>query len=81
MIDKNTYLRLKTEIKSLCRKNVVALADKVELNKEERELLLAFYDDDSKTSTCMKLHISDFYYKTHLKRIINKIHDYKNTFE
>lgn len=80
MIDKNTYLNLKREIKCLCRKNVVRLCDEVELNNEERELLMSFYDDDSRTSTCMKLNMSEKYYKTHLKIIFNKIYDYKNTF-
>lgn len=79
MIDKTTYLNLKKEIKRLCRKNVVKLCDEVELNDNERELLMSFYDDDSRTSTCIKLSISDKYYKTHLKMIFNKIYDYKNT--
>ena len=81
MIDKNTYLNLKREIKCLCRKNVVKLCDEVELNENERKLLLSFYDDDSRTSTCMKLAISEMYYKQHLKMIMNKIHDYKNTLD
>ena len=81
MIDKNTYLSLKREIKCLCRKNVVKICDEVELNDKERELLLSFYDDDSRTSTCMKLSISELYYKQHLKMIMNKIYDYKNTLD
>lgn len=81
MIDKKTYLTLKKEIKSICRQNVIKLCDDVQLNKEERKLLLSFYDDDSRTSTCMKLCVSENYYKTHLKTIFNKIYDYKNTFK
>ena len=79
MIDKETYLNLKKEIKSICRQNVIKLCDDMELTKEERTLLMRFYDDDSRLSTCMKLSISEFYYTRHLKMIFNKINDYKNT--
>ena len=79
MIDKKIYHDLKKEIKSLCRKNVVKLCDDVELNKKERELLLSFYDEDSRTATCIDLGISETYYNKHLKIILSKIYDYKNT--
>jgi len=81
MIDKRTYLNLKKEIKNLCRQNVIKLCDDMQLNTDEKELLMSFYDDDSRTSTCMKLSIGEMYYKTHLKQIFNKIYDYKNTFK
>lgn len=79
MIDKNTYLNLKREIKHLCRKNVIALCDDMGLNEKERELLLCFYDDKTIVQTCMELGISSMYYNRHLKLIFSKINDYKNT--
>ena len=79
MIDKKTYLDLKKEVRSMCRVNVIKLCDDIQLNTNERKLLLSFYDDDSRTATCMKLSISEYYYKTHLKMIFTKINDYKNT--
>ena len=79
MIDKKIYHDLKKVIKCLCRRNVIKICDEVELNDEERDLLMSFYEDDSRTTTCMKLSISETYYNKHLKMILNKIYDYKNT--
>lgn len=79
MIDKKIYHDLKKVIKCLCRKNVIKLCDEVELNNEERKLLMSFYDGNSRTTTCIDLGISETYYNKHLKIILSKIYDYKNT--
>lgn len=81
MIDKNTYLQLKREIKYLCRANVIKLADDMELNTEDKELLLAFYDGKSRTRVCYDMSISTTYYREHMKTLFSKIYDYKNTFK
>lgn len=81
MLDRTEYLNLKKEIKSLCRKNVVALCDEMGLNEEERNLLLYFYDGKSRIETSIDLHVSIEYYSQHMKMLFNKIYDYKNTFK
>lgn len=81
MLDRREYLNLKKEIKSLCRKNVVALCDEMGLNEEERNLLLYFYDGKSRIETSIDLHVSIEYYSQHMKMLFNKIYDYKNTFK
>lgn len=80
MIDKVTYLQLKREIKCLCRANVVKLADDMELNAEDKELLLAFHNGDTRTKVCYDMSISTEYYRNHMKLLFSKIYDYKNTF-
>ena len=79
MIDKRTYLDLKKEIKCLCRANVIKLCNDMELNTEERELLLGFYDGKSRTRVCYDMSISTTYYREHMKTLFSKIYDYKNT--
>ena len=79
MLDKKGYLNLKKEIKFMCRTNVLKLCDDIQLNDEERKLLLYFYDGKSRIQTCMEMCISITYYTEHLKIIFNKINDYKNT--
>lgn len=81
MLDKREYLNLKKEIKCLCRKNVIDLCDKMELNQEERDMLMYFYDGKTRARTCIDLCISSTYYSEHMKILFNKINDYKNTFE
>lgn len=79
MLDKTTYLNLKKEIKYMCRKNVLRLCKDMELNEEERQLLLYFYSGKSKVQTCLELCISATYYTEHMKILFSKINDYKNT--
>lgn len=81
MLDKKTYLDLKKEVKCLCRKNVVLLCDEVELNDEERDLLMYFYEGKTRVQTCMDLCISPTYYNNHMKILFAKINDYKNTID
>lgn len=81
MLDKKAYLDLKKEVKCLCRKNVISLCDEIELNEEERKLLMYFYDGKSKVQTCMDLSVSPTYYNNHMKILFTKINDYKNTFK
>ena len=81
MLNKKEYLNLKKEIKCLCRKNVIKLCDEMNLNKEERILLLSFYDGKSRIETSLDLHVSIEYYTEHMKVLFNKIYDYKNTFK
>jgi len=80
MIDKVTYLQLKKEIKCLCRASVVKLANDMELNTEDKELLLSFYDGDTRIKVCLDMGISTEYYRTHMRLLFSKIYDYKNTF-
>ena len=79
MIDKNTYLQLKREIKYLCRASVIKLADDMELNTEERNLLMSFYEGKTRTRVCYDMSISTTYYREHMKMLFSKIYDYKNT--
>lgn len=79
MIDKNTYLNLKREIKCLCRKNVLELCDNMNLNQEERNLLLNFYDNKSRVQGSMEVGMSLDTYTTHMKLLFTKIYNYKNT--
>lgn len=81
MIDKKTYLNLKREIRLMCRANVIKLCDDMQLNKYERNLLMHFYDGNTKTKTCIDLNISSTCYSEHLKILFTKINDYKNTLE
>ena len=81
MIDKNTYLSLKREIKHLCRKNIIELCDNMELNQEERQLLINFYDNKSRIQTCMEMGMSQDTYTTHMKLLFTKIYNYKNTLD
>ena len=80
MIGKKEYLQLKREIKCLCRANVVKLCNDMELNTEDKELLLAFYDGKTRTRVCYDMSISTTYYGDHMKLLFSKIYDYKNTF-
>lgn len=79
MMDKKTYHDLKRNIKSMCRKNVLKLCDDMELNDEERNFLMYFYDGKTRVEVCMSLSISITYYRTRMKNIFEKIYDYKNT--
>ena len=81
MIDKEKYLALKREIKCLCRANVIKLCDDMELNTEDKELLLAFYDGKTRTRVCYDMSISTTYYRDHMRLLFSKIYDYKNTFD
>lgn len=79
MLEKKTYLGLKRDIKSLCRKNVVTMCDDMELNDEERNLLMYFYDGKSKVQTCMDLCIGSTTYSVHMRLLFEKIYNYKKT--
>lgn len=79
MLDKREYLNLKKEIKCLCCKNILKLCEDMELNEEEKEMLMYFYDGKSRARTCIDLCISSTYYSEHMKILFNKINDYKNT--
>lgn len=79
MIDKQTYLQLKREIKCLCRANINKLCDDMEPNTEEREFLISFYEGKTRTRVCYDMSISTTYYREHMKMLFSKIYDYKNT--
>ena len=81
MINKKEYFDLKKEIKCLCRNNVLTLCDEMNLNEEERNLLLYFYDGKSRIQTCIELTMGTTYYSKHMRILFNKIYDYKNTFK
>lgn len=79
MLDTKSYLNLKKEIKYMCRKNVIALCENMQLNDYEKDLLMHFYDGKSKVCTCMDLCIGSDTYSKHMKILFNKINDYKKT--
>lgn len=79
MIDKNTYLNLKREIRYMSRNNVLKLCDEMMLNKEERVLLLNFYDNETVIHTCMELSFGSTTYNKKIKSLFTKIYNYKNT--
>lgn len=79
MIDKNTYLNLKREIRYLSYNNLIELCDSMKLDKEERQLLLDFYKKKKAIHTCMEINISPNTYTNHMKILFTKIYNYKNT--
>lgn len=79
MIDKNTYLNLKREIRCLSYNNILELCDNMKLDKEERQLLLDFYKKKKAIQTCMEICISPNTYTNHMKILFTKIYNYKNT--
>lgn len=81
MIDKKEYLALKREIRCLCRANVIKLCDDMQLNTEERDLLISFYEGKLRTRVCYDMAISRTYYADHMKLLFSKIKDYKSTFK
>lgn len=81
MLSTKSYLELKQQVKRLCRKSVIELCDDMELNNEEKQLLMYFYDGKSKIATCIDLGFSSTYYSSHMRLLFEKINDYKNTFK
>lgn len=79
MIDKNTYLNLKREIRYLSYNNLLELCDSMKLDTEERQMLIDFYQKKKAIHTCMELGISQNTYTNHMKIIFTKIYNYKNT--
>ena len=79
MIDKKTYLNLKKEIRCLSYNNILKLCDDMQLNDEERTLLLAFYDKKKYIQVCMEQNIGKNTYTNHMKILFTKIYNYKNT--
>ena len=81
MIDKNTYLNLKREIRYLSYNNILELCDNMKLDKEERQLLIDYYKKKKAIQTCMETNISPNTYTNHMKILFTKIYNYKNTLE
>lgn len=81
MIDRNTYINLKHEIRYMPRNNILKLCDDMLLNEEERILLLNFYDNKMVIQTCMELSIGTTSYNTKIKTLFTKIYNYKNTLD
>ena len=79
MIDKNTYINLKHEIRYMPRTSVLKLCEDMILNEEERVLLLNFYDNKMVIQTCMQLNIGTTSYNKRIKMLFTKINNYKNT--
>ncbi len=79
MIDKNTYLNLKREIRYLSYNNLLELCDSMKLDTEERQMLIDFYQKKKAIHTCMELGISQNTYTNYMKIIFTKIYNYKNT--
>lgn len=79
MIDKETYLNLKREIKYLSYNNIIKLCEDMNLNTEEKMLLLNFYENKTRISTCMEMGMSEDTYTNHMKVLFTKINNYKNT--
>lgn len=70
---KEDYLSLKKYIISLCKDDVLELADKVGLNQYDTELLLSLNRDDTRIKTCVNLGCCEKKYTTDLRRIMGKI--------
>ena len=81
MIDRETYFNLKLEIKYLSYNNVIKLCENMNLNTEEKTLLLNFYENKTRVSTCMEMGISEDVYTNNMKKLFTKIYNYKNTLD
>lgn len=81
MIDKNTYTKLKNEIRCYPCNYVLELCDSMKLNNDERQLLMDFYNKKKVVHTCMEIGMSTMTYTRHLKEILTKYYNYKNTFK
>ena len=79
MIDKETYLNLKIEIRCISYNNVLELCESMKLDKEERQLLLDFYNKKTMVQVCMEHGMSYNTYTNHMKVLFSKIYNYKNT--
>lgn len=79
MIDKQTYLNLKREIKLVPYTYIVDLYKDMNLDEYERGLLLDFYSGKTVVQVCMERNISAGSYTTHMKKLFTKIYNYKNT--
>ena len=79
MIDRNTYINLKHEIKYMSRPDILKLCDNMMLDKEERTLLINFYDNKMIIGTCMELNFGTTTYNKKIKALFTKIYNYKNT--
>ena len=79
MIDKETYLNLKKEIKCLSYNNVLNLCKDMNLDTEEKQLLLDFYNKKTMVQVCMEHGMSYNTYTNHMKVLFSKIYNYKNT--
>lgn len=79
MIDRNSYINLKHEIRYMAKPDVLKLCDDMMLDNEERTLLINFYDNRMVISTCMELSFGTTTYNKKIKALFTKIHNYKNT--
>ena len=79
MIDKQTYLNLKKEIRCLSYNSILKICEDMKLNKEEKQLLLDFYKGKTLVQVCMEQCMSYNTYTNHMKILFAKIYDYKNT--
>jgi len=79
MIDKNTYLQLKKEIRCYPCNHVLDLCDSMKLNEYEKQLLMNFYNKEKVVHTCMDMGMTSMTYTKHLKEILTKFYNYKNT--
>lgn len=70
---KQDYLLLKKYIISLCKDDVLELADKVGLNEYDTNLLLSLNKDESRIAACIRFGCCERKYTTDLRRIIGKI--------
>lgn len=80
MISKEDYIRLKRDIRCMCYSSIEELCNNAKLNEEEKELLLHFYNKDTRTEVCLKMCISVKYYTSHMKMLFSKIKDYLKTY-
>lgn len=78
-MNKENYHKIKRQIKCLCKSNFLNLCNEVGLNDYEKDLLLSYYNGKTQVQTCIDMNISLNTYTNHLRIIINKIYDYKNT--
>lgn len=80
MLDKNTYLGMKRQVRCSCRPTIATLCESMGLSDYEKTLLLDFYDGKLRIQTCMEQGVSEKKYSKDLKKVFCKINDYyKNT--
>lgn len=76
-MNRDEYFILKKYIKSICFDNAKDIASNVGLNDYETRLLLSLNKDNTRVATSMDMGICPWKYSQDLKKIINKIYDYK----
>lgn len=79
MLNKESYLDLKRQLKCICRKDVEDLAKEMKLNDYDKQLLLDISSCKTRMQTCLEMNISESKYRLDAHNLLTKIYNYKNT--